>query len=118
MRPCYFELSEDAFLGNPAPYAHAPPPVHQPLTRTITFALPPFVAAASLSTMMVQLGAETSIVDRFDFHEEGRGMRAITYELSFPNLDGTRSADSVNVLLQQLIADVHARFGDQGVVQR
>jgi phenylalanyl-tRNA synthetase beta chain len=118
VRPCYFEVSESALQAAGASNSYRPPPVHQPLSRTITFALPPFVNAASLAEMMVALGAETCIVDLFGFEDNGQKMRAITYELIFPNPDGQRSADSVNALLQQLIADVHRCYGEQGVVQR
>ena len=39
-------------------------------------------------------------------------------DFSFENPNGDLSADSVNATLQELIADVNAKYGSEGVYQR
>ena len=42
----------------------------------------------------------------------------MTYELTFANETGNRSADEVNQQLAVLVAAIHEGFGERGVSQR
>ena len=117
-RPCYFEISEEAFWQESSAVQYALPPVHQPLVRTIAFGLPHKIEAIKISNVLKTSGAQVQINDRFDYQDNGQFMRAITYQLRFDNPDGTLSADSCNQVLQDLIHQVGETFGDLGVVHR
>jgi phenylalanyl-tRNA synthetase beta chain len=117
-RPCYFEIDEDVlYLGN-SKQDYVVPPTHMDLERTITFALPLQIESAKISSILEAHQAKVWVVDRFDFMEEEQPFRAITYRLAFSNEDGSRSADSVNQILQGCIETVLENFGKQGVVHR
>lgn len=117
-RPCYFELSEEAFWKDPSAVQYALPPVHQPLQRTIAFGLPHGFEAQKMASLLAESGAEVKIIDRFDYEAAGTPMRAITYELCFDNPEGDLSADACNQVLQELIQKSTSLFADLGVVHR
>ena len=85
------------------------------LERTITFALPNQVESAQIRSILETKEAKVWVVDRYDFAENNQPFRSITYRLAFPNKDGSRSAESVNHILQECIENVLDTFGDQGV---
>ena len=89
------------------------PPVHMDLERTITFALPLHVESVRVASILESHQAKVQVVDRFDFTENEIPLRAITYKLAFANKDGSRSADSVNQILQTCIEGVLSSLGEQ-----
>jgi phenylalanyl-tRNA synthetase beta chain len=117
-RPCYFEMSEEAFWETPSAVQYALPPVYQPLQRTISFGLPHGFEAQRMASLLAESGAELTITDRFDYKDAEIPMRAITYDLRFDNPEGDLSADSCNQVLQELIQKSASMFGDLGVVHR
>ena len=117
-RPCYFEIDEMVLYQGDAKQSYTLPSVHMDLERTITFALPTQVKSSQIAAILEAKQAKVWVVDRFDFSEQEQDFRAITYRLAFANEDGTRSADSVNNILQECIDHVLNQFGDQGVVHR
>ena len=117
-RPCYLELELDALLSAPERQRYTLPPVHMPLVRTLAFALPPRIEASAVGSLLGAEGAAVSIVDEFRYEEATQAMRAITFELSYPNPNGDLSTDTVNQSLQSLIQLVDAQLGAQGVHQR
>ena len=80
------------------------------LERTITFALPLHVESVQVASILESHKAKVQVVDRFDFTENEKPLRAITYKLAFANEDGSRSADSVNQILQTCIEVVLGRL--------
>ncbi len=117
-RPCYFEIFEEALWEDSAVVQYALPPLHQPLMRTIAFGIPHKIQAAQILNILETTGAHVQIIDRFDYQDNGKSMRAITYQLRFENPDGSLSADACNQVLQNLIHQVTEKFGDLGVVHR
>ncbi|MGC6510489.1 MAG: phenylalanine--tRNA ligase beta subunit-related protein [Myxococcota bacterium] len=117
-RPCYFEIELDALLQAPEGQRYTLPPIHQPLVRTLAFALPPRIEADAVGHLLGQEGASVSIVDEFCYEDSDRMMRAITFELSYPNSNGNLSTETVNASLQTLIQLVETNLGEQGVHQR
>ena len=118
VRPCYFELSEEVLYEKSTNWSYAEPPVHQPLNRTLAFALPLLFPAEKIREMLAKSGADVKIVDLFAFSDEGKPMRSITYELDYPNHSGTVSADSVNIELRKVTEQIIALHGSDGVYQR
>ncbi|MEL6343904.1 MAG: phenylalanine--tRNA ligase subunit beta [Myxococcota bacterium] len=121
-RPCYLEIDQDALLEAGDVRVYTPPPVHQPIVRSLAFALPFTISAGDIQDAIFDAGPSwldnANIVDEFRFEEDGQPMRAITYELSYANTRGDRSADEVNALTEEIVAAIHARYGEQGVAQR
>ena len=117
-RPCYFEIDEQALYKGDAKQDYVVPPIHMDLERTITFALPLHVESVQVASILESHQAKVQVVDRFDFTENEIPLRAITYKLAFANKDGSRSADSVNQILQTCIEGVLSSLGEQGVVHR
>ena len=121
-RPCYLELDWDALMTPPRRAPYAPPPIHQPLVRSLAFALPPAVAAGDIAARLHEAGPDwleaVAMTDVFRFEEGEVPMRAVTFELTFSNLTGDRSAEEVNTLLDALVAAVHDSHRPQGVYQR
>ena len=121
-RPCYLELDRAALVRAGQRPTYSPPPVHQPIVRSLAFALPPQVEAGQVSAILTREGPDwldhVAMTDLFRFEEDGRPLRAITYELTYSNSEGSRSAEEVNVLTEQLVVSVHAVLGEQGVYQR
>ena len=115
-RPCYFEIELDALLDQPDGQRYTLPPIHQPLVRTLAFALPPRIEADAVGHLLGQEGASVSIVDEFCYEDSDRMMRAITFELSYPNPNGNLSTDTVNTSLQTLIQLVETNLGEQGFI--
>jgi phenylalanyl-tRNA synthetase beta chain len=117
-RPCYIELSQDILNKEPRGISYVLPAVHQPLVRTVAFALPGQVQAAAVKNTLASVGASVSIVDLFAFEDEAGPQRAITFEMTFANPDGSLTAEVCNQRLQQAMDAVLSAFGDQGVTHR
>ena len=118
VRPIFMELEESALSNTGARKGYRPPPTHKDLTRTICFALPAGVEAATVASTLSENGARIQVVDEFRFNEADTELRAITYELHYPNPTGQLSADEVNQRLQELILLVQERFAESGVRHR
>ena len=112
------ELEESALSNTGARKGYRPPPIHKDLTRTICFALPAGVEAATVASTLSENGARIQVVDEFRFNEADTELRAITYELHYPNPTGQLSVDEVNQRLQELILLVQERFAESGVRHR
>lgn len=122
VRPCYLELEREAISALGARPVYQPPPPHQPIVRSLAFALPPDVEAASVSSILSASGPSwleaIRMTDLFRFEEDGVAMRAVTYELVYTNDTGERSADEVNAITEALVVAVHDALGSRGVSQR
>ncbi|MFT5682068.1 MAG: phenylalanyl-tRNA synthetase beta chain [Myxococcota bacterium] len=121
-RPCYLEIDADALQQPARRLGYIKPSVHQPLLRNLAFSLPTRVAAGEVIDALHTAGPDwltgIAITDRFDYTEDDRALRAITFELKFANEDGTRSSDAVNTLLSGLVDAIHSGLGERGVRQR
>ena len=117
-RPCYFEIDEQVLYQGDAKQDYVVPPVHMNLERTITFALPLHIESFRVASILESHQTKVQVVDRFDFTENDTPLRAITYKLAFANEDGSRSADSVNQILQTCIETVLSKLGEHGVAHR
>ena len=117
-RPCYMELDQDVLRQSARGTSYALPPVHHPLTRTIAFSLPTQLQASEVQSTLASVGATVSIVDLFVFEDELGSQRGITFELTFPNPDGSLTAEVCNQRLQAAMDAVLTRFSDAGVRHR
>ncbi len=121
-RPCYLEIDADALQQPSRRVGYVEPSVFQPLVRNLAFSLPVRVEAGEVIGALTGAGpdwlTDIAITDRFDYTEDDRALRAITFELTFSNDDNTRSSDEVNTLLSDLVAAVHDGLGTRGVRQR
>ena len=108
----------DALYAKSEPLVYKIPHAIQPLKRTISFALPHGFSSQKIQDCVQAVCDSFCVVDLFSFQEEGRPWASVTFELSFENPNGDLSADSVNTILQELIADVNAKYGSQGIYQR
>ena len=70
VRPCYLELEAVLSKGDVA-CSYKSAPQHQDLERTITFALPLLVHSEAVVRSYLTW-AKVSIVDRFDFQDDGQ----------------------------------------------
>ena len=77
-----------------------------------------FCSRAALSAAGPEWLSDIAIIDRFDYTDDGRDLRAITFELTFANDSGDRSSDEVNQHLHDLVGAIHAGFSERGVAQR
>lgn len=121
-RPCYLELDADALVKPARRCSYVEPPVHQPIVRSLAFSLPHRVAAGEIHDALLGSGpdwlAAVAITDRFDYTEGDQALRAMTFELTFSNEEGSRSSDEVNQQLVRLVASIDEGFGPRGVRQR
>ena len=117
-RPCYMELDQDVLHQSAHGTSYALPPVHHPLTRTIAFSLPNQLQASEVQSTLATVGASVSIVDLFAFDDELGAQRAITFELVFPNPDGSLTAEVCNQRLQAAMDAVLSSYSDAGVRHR
>ena len=117
-RPCYFELDMESLYETCDELAYQIPHAIQPLTRTISFALPNGFSAGAIQECLQDMCSSYSVVDLFAFEENGMAWSSVTFELCFENPEGSLSADTVNNSLQELINLVHERYREKGVYQR
>ncbi|MEC7986572.1 MAG: phenylalanine--tRNA ligase subunit beta, partial [Myxococcota bacterium] len=117
-RPCYFEIDEAALFTPSQPLSYQVPDATQPLSRTISFALPQGLQAGDIQIILDRFCSQSKVNDIYPFEEDGQPWRSITYEVRFRNADGTLSADFVNNELMKMIAAVETSFGKIGVYQR
>ena len=117
-RPCYIELSQDILMNEGKGVSYVLPDVHQPLVRTVSFSLPGQVQASSVQHTLASVGASVAIVDLFAFEDDAGPQRAITFEMVFPNPEGSLSAEVCNQRLQQAMDAVLSEYADDGVKHR
>ncbi len=119
-RPCYLEIDAEALMLPPRRPGYVAPPIQQPMVRNLAFSLPIRVSAGEVVAGLRAAGpAWLTDIAITDSNTDGdRALRAITFELTFANDEGTRSSDEVNELLSVLVAAIDARLGDRGVSQR
>ena len=117
-RPCYMELDQDVLHQSSRGTSYALPPVHQPLTRTIAFSLPTQLQASEVQSTLASVGATVSIVDLFVFEDALGSQRGITFELTFPNPDGSLTAEVCNQRLQSAMDAVLLAYSTAGVRHR
>ena len=117
-RPCYIELSQNILTNAPRGISYVLPDVHQPLVRTVAFSLPGQIEASSIQETLASVGAAVFIVDLFAFEDDLGAQRAITFEMVFPNPDGTLSAEVCNQRLQKAMDAVLNAYADHGVKHR
>jgi phenylalanyl-tRNA synthetase beta chain len=120
--PCWLELEASALFAEGARPPFVEPPVNQPVTRALAFALPAGVEAGSVATVLHANGpdalAHVRVVDWFDLGvgADGRPAAAVTFELEFEG--EPTSADETNQVLRELVSEVLREFGPVGVTQR
>ena len=117
-RPCYFEIDAEALYAAADPLVYKIPHAIQPLKRTISFALPHGFSSHKIQDCVQTICDSFRVVDLFPFQENGAPWASVTFELSFENPNGDLSADAVNAVLQELIANVSTKYGSEGVYQR
>lgn len=121
-RPCYLEIERSALEQKGQPPRYSEPSAHQPIVRSLAFALPSSVMAGEVCDVLEANGPDwlkqISMTDLFAFEEDGTPLRAVTYELVYGNDEGDRSADDVNACTESLAAVVHDVLGNRGVRQR
>jgi phenylalanyl-tRNA synthetase beta chain len=121
-RPCYLELDRAALASAGARPAYTEPPPHQPIVRSLAFALPAEVTAGQVAAVLHDSGPEwlekVNMTDLFAFEQDGRPLRAVTYELVYANAEGSRTAEAVNERTEALVSAVHDAFAADGVYQR
>lgn len=121
-RPCYLELERSALSALGARPTYTEPPPHQPIVRSLAFALPAQVNAGQVAAVLKDSGPDwletVNMTDLFAFQEDGRALRAVTYELVYANTDGSQTADAINELTEALVVAVHDTFAADGVSQR
>ena len=92
------------------------------LRRAGDVAAPHRVAAGEIHDALIGSGpdwlAAVAVTDRFDYTEGDQALRAMTFELTFSNEEGSRSSDEVNQQLVRLVASIDEGFGPRGVRQR
>ena len=117
-RPCYFEFDVPALFSTSDALSYQVPDMIQPLSRTVSFALPQGLRAEEVQAVLSRFCSSTRVSDVYPFDENGEHWRSITYELRFRNMDGKLSADFVNAELMRMIEEVQRQFSDKGVYQR
>lgn len=117
VRPCYLEIAEPALVAEGSRPAYVEPSDTQPIARAVAFDLPRRVEAGDVAAFLHASGPDwlerVAVVDLFA-HD---GLRAVTFELSFANVEG-RPADEVNAATETLVAAVLGQFGPRGVRRR
>ena len=110
--PVYLEIDQ-LVLAEPGTLPlYEPPPEHQPIERSLAFGLVDRVTAGDVRDLLArESGADVAITDLFVTGD----IRAVTFELTFPN-DGNVSADAINERLTRLVAAAEKAF--PGVKQR
>ena len=91
---------------------------YPPSSRTVAFSLPGQVEASSIQQTLASVGATVSIIDLFAFEDDAGAQRAITFEMAFPNPEGTLSAELCNQRLQQALDAVLSTYSECGVKHR
>ena len=122
VRPVYFEIERDALMTPRLPSRFRERSVHQPILRSLAFALPPKVTAGEVAATLTAAGPPwldaVDMVDLFEYDQDGIAMRAVTFALRYANDDGNRSADEVNRASEALIVAVDTTLGHRGVALR
>lgn len=119
-RPCYLEIDAAALTSDGVRPAFVEPPSTQAQVRSVALALPSGVEAGDLAAVLHAAGPDwleqVRVVDLFEL--DAPGLRSVTFELSFTNPDGARSADEVNRATEAVVRATLEQFGPRGVVQR
>jgi len=117
-RACYFEIETAALYQQQAPLQYTIPHAIQPLTRTVSFALPQGLSAKRIQDSIAKFCTSVQIYDLFPFVQEDEQWASVTFSLCFENPEGTLSAESVNTSLQEMISAVMQEYQSFGVYQR
>ncbi|MEO8382241.1 MAG: phenylalanine--tRNA ligase subunit beta [Acidobacteriota bacterium] len=110
-RPVYLEIETEALVTPPLARVYTDPPVRQPIVRSVAYALPRGVTAASVQDALASAAPgflrEIRIVDLFELPEA----RAITFELEFLS-EEAMTGDTINASVEAMMNAVKDRFGD------
>jgi phenylalanyl-tRNA synthetase beta chain len=111
-RPVYFELETDALFATPIPRVYAEPPSRQPITRSVAYAIPRGVTAASVRDAMAAVAPpflrEIRMVDVFELPDA----RAVTFEIEYLS-DEALTGETINAATEAMMANVARVFGDR-----
>lgn len=120
-KACYFEISRDALLGNPAnsPNFELPPSMPD-VDRVLNFGVPLGVSVREIAPLL-KAGAPAwlsriSIADLFSGNGDA-SKRAVAFKLSF-NAEESRTSDQLNDACAAMVKSVVDSLGSRGVEQR
>lgn len=111
-RPVYLELEATALSSRPAARVYEEPPSRQPIVRSVAYAIPPGITAASVRDALASAAPgflrEIRIVDLFELPEA----RAITFEIEYLSEEAL-TGETINASTEAMMAAVQQTFGDR-----
>ncbi len=119
-KACYFELSRDALLAEPAGSAnfHMPPSMPD-IDRMLNFAVPLGVSVREIGPLLHSAApawlSRISVADVFAGNETAK--RAVAFKLLF-NASEARTHEQLNEACSAMVASVVGALGPRGVEQR
>lgn len=119
-KACYFELSRDALLVEPAGSANFHmPPVMPDIDRMLNFAVPLGVSVRDIAPLLQSAApawlSRISVADVFAGNETAK--RAVAFKLLF-NATEARTHEQLNEACAAMVASVVEKLGARGVEQR
>lgn len=115
-RPVYLEIDVDALQLAPRPRVYVEPSNRQPVVRSVAYALPRGITAASVRDALASAAPsflrEIRITDLFELPEA----RAVTFEIEYL-AEESLTGETINAATDAMTAAVKAKFGD-AVTQR
>lgn len=122
-RPVYLEIEASVWHATPEPFRFEAPPRVPPVRRSLAFTLPFRVPVNRVVQTLTSSGPDwlrgVRVADLFAHtSEDGQPLRTITFELSWDNSEGNRTAAELNGATEALIEAVASAHGPDGVVLR
>jgi phenylalanyl-tRNA synthetase beta chain len=123
-RPAFLEVEVGALEAPPLPRRYVDPATLLPVTRDLTFELPPRVEAASVAERLRAAAPAhldgVRVTDLFELEREGTALRAVTFQLEFSQdkAGATLTVDDLNASVAAMVDAVHGALGARGVKQR
>ncbi|MGN6187151.1 MAG: hypothetical protein ACTHQM_26235, partial [Thermoanaerobaculia bacterium] len=115
-RPVYLEIDVDALQLAPRPRVYVEPSNRQPVVRSVAYALPRGITAASVRDALASAAPsflrEIRITDLFELPDA----RAVTFEIEYL-AEESLTGETINAATDAMTAAVKAKFGD-AVTQR
>jgi len=119
-RPVYLELDAEVLLETTPTRGLATEPSDlQPVVRSVALAVPRGIESGTLRDVLAAASPSwLEAIDVVDLFPLPEGARSITYELSYTNLEGGRSAEEVNEAVERAMKALMDTWATRGVERR